>query len=366
MTWRRRASRPVPLAPTHRRDWRTFWRRCTCGLTSPCVDRLAPAALRPFPPRTATATHPPAGSHEERSPRFPALIEYLATVPFPVHFGVAVLRAFPTEPTPSPDSPEPSLPRAPADHPGGDGALGGPGSRPCPGFRAGAAPFLPHIRPHTPTIGRTHRRPDSAAAPFTPRDSTGNPIRDRFLARQKPETERRPEPTETSSGTAPAGRPGRRRDSGWAPPISRRDGCGEANQTSHRRCTGSAAPGRPGRPVPARDDGGESKNGSKPPKAAGDGWRPKAAGDGWQRLHQGCGRRRAPRPFHPALSRSWIHAAVGDGGRAGEHDGRAGERVGRPGAGELRAGSNGGRRGRLPTFGGRPAMAYHHINLSRR
>src|SRR3954447_26981969 len=140
MTRRRQTSKPVPLAPTHRRDWRTFWRRCTCGLTSPCVDRLVPATPRPFPPRTATATHLSAGPVEERSPRYPALIEYLATVPFPVHCGVAVVRTFPTEP---PDSPEPSLPRAPADHPGGPGALGGPGSRPCPGSRAGAAPTFP-------------------------------------------------------------------------------------------------------------------------------------------------------------------------------------------------------------------------------
>jgi len=153
MTRRRQTPKPVPLTPTHRRDWRTFWRRCTCGLTSPCVDRLVPATPRPFPPRTATATHPPAGSAEERSPRYPALIEYLATVPFPVHgpflvhgpfpvhWGLAALRMVPTEPSPSPDSPEPSLPCAPAAHPGGSGALGGPGSRPCPGSRAGAAPY---------------------------------------------------------------------------------------------------------------------------------------------------------------------------------------------------------------------------------
>ena len=156
MTRRRQTSKPVPLAPTHRRDWRSLWRRCTCGLTCPCVDRLAPAKPRPFPPRTATATHPPAGSAEERSPRYPALIEYLATVPFPVHgpfpvqWGLAALRMSPTEPSPSPDSPEPSLPCAPAAHPGGSGALGGPGSRPCPGSRAGAAPYsdgYPRKRP---------------------------------------------------------------------------------------------------------------------------------------------------------------------------------------------------------------------------
>src|SRR3954452_22515598 len=145
MTRRRQTPKPVPLTPTHRRDWRPFWRRCTCGLTSPCVDRLVPATPRPFPPRTATATHLSAGPVEERSPRYPTLIEYLATVPFPVHCGVAVLRPFPAEPS---ESPEPSLPRAPADHPGVSGALAGPGSRPCPGSRAGAAPISPRAPSH--------------------------------------------------------------------------------------------------------------------------------------------------------------------------------------------------------------------------
>jgi hypothetical protein len=144
MTRRRQATKPVPVTPTHRRDWHTLWRRCTCGLTCPCVDRLIPATPLPFPPRTATLCSP-AGSCGDGSLR-PTLIEYLATVPFPVHFGFAVLRTFPT--SPSPDLPEPSLPRAPAGHSGGSGALGGPGSRPCPGSRAGAAP---HPIPQAPT-----------------------------------------------------------------------------------------------------------------------------------------------------------------------------------------------------------------------
>jgi hypothetical protein len=51
MTSRRRPTQPVPLQPTHRRSWRTLWRRCTCGLAAPCVDRLVPARKRPYPPR---------------------------------------------------------------------------------------------------------------------------------------------------------------------------------------------------------------------------------------------------------------------------------------------------------------------------
>ena len=51
MTRSRRSPSPVPLQPTHRRSWRTFWLRCTCGLTAPCVDRAVPPKERPFPPR---------------------------------------------------------------------------------------------------------------------------------------------------------------------------------------------------------------------------------------------------------------------------------------------------------------------------
>ena len=288
MTRRRQTSKPVPLTPTHRRDWRTFWRRCACGLTSPCVDRLVPATPRPFPPRTATAIRPSAGCPEERSPRHPALIEYLATVPFPVHYGVAVLRVLPAVPPPSPDSPEQSLPSAPADHPGGHGALGGPGSRPCPGSRAGAAPSS---IPHAPTIDRTRRRAGPGPANLT-------------ATRQTPET--------------------------------------------------------------VGGDRSKNHNQSK---------RPGAVRQGRQQIRgsfANCGKGEAgPHDSTLATGRSWSRAAVraGSGNRVGGDrvgGDRDGERVGRPGAGDLPAGSNGGRRGRLPTFGERPAMACHHINLSRR
>ena len=294
MTRRRQTPEPVPLTPTHRRDWRTFWRRCTCGLTSPCVDRLVPATPRPFPPRTATAIHRSVGSLEERSLRYPTLIEYLATVPFPVHYGVAVLRIYPAEP---PDSPQPSLPRATADHPGGSGALGGPGSRPCPGSRAGAAP-TPF--PHTQTIGHTRLHPKAAGG-------------------------------------------GRRHDSGVARPGQR---CGMATT----RQEGSPWHGAGGRRcLSVRTDGGAESRGAT---AVGPSWRCAAS--------HGVGAvaaNHAASAFAPGCAIDAVGAGGGD---------RAGERVGRPGAGGLRAGSNGGRRGRLPTFGGRPAMAYHHINLSRR
>jgi hypothetical protein len=44
----RRRTMPVPLGPIHRRLWRTFWRRCSCGLSAPCIDRRVPAPV-PFP-----------------------------------------------------------------------------------------------------------------------------------------------------------------------------------------------------------------------------------------------------------------------------------------------------------------------------
>ncbi|SNR27749.1 hypothetical protein SAMN06264365_101454 [Actinoplanes regularis] len=51
MTRCRMTTGGVPFSPRHRRDWRTLWRRCRCGLPAPCVDRLVPAPPKPYPPR---------------------------------------------------------------------------------------------------------------------------------------------------------------------------------------------------------------------------------------------------------------------------------------------------------------------------
>jgi hypothetical protein len=61
MTSSRKPRPPVPWEPSHRRTWRTLWRRCTCGLSEPCVDRMT--TLQP----TTVGTHacecaPPAES----------------------------------------------------------------------------------------------------------------------------------------------------------------------------------------------------------------------------------------------------------------------------------------------------------------
>jgi hypothetical protein len=43
----------VPLAPLHSRSWRTLWRRCSCGLPEPCVDRATSSI--PVPTSLSTA-----------------------------------------------------------------------------------------------------------------------------------------------------------------------------------------------------------------------------------------------------------------------------------------------------------------------
>ena len=55
---RKRRQQPVPHEPAHTRVWRSLWRRCSCGLPAPCVDRLVPAPRLPFPP-PARAVDPP-------------------------------------------------------------------------------------------------------------------------------------------------------------------------------------------------------------------------------------------------------------------------------------------------------------------
>ena len=54
---RRRTPSPVPLEPTHKRAWRSLWRRCSCGLPAPCVDRRVPPSTPPLP-QTPAPSHP--------------------------------------------------------------------------------------------------------------------------------------------------------------------------------------------------------------------------------------------------------------------------------------------------------------------
>jgi len=91
MTSSRRSTEPVPLSPAHRRTWRTLWRRCSCGLPAPCVDRLVPAPPLPFPPRDTTPAH--------RYPRPRALRRSAPTNPTPPTTDHQVRPARPVEPS---------------------------------------------------------------------------------------------------------------------------------------------------------------------------------------------------------------------------------------------------------------------------
>jgi hypothetical protein len=55
---------PVPDSPRHRRDWRTLWRRCICGLPAPCID----ARLTLRPPATPDESH---GDDPDRTVELP-------------------------------------------------------------------------------------------------------------------------------------------------------------------------------------------------------------------------------------------------------------------------------------------------------
>ena len=57
---RERHPKPVPHAPTtHKRHWRSLWRRCACGLPAPCADRLASSPSNRATPGRHARTHPP-------------------------------------------------------------------------------------------------------------------------------------------------------------------------------------------------------------------------------------------------------------------------------------------------------------------
>ncbi|WP_326559482.1 hypothetical protein [Micromonospora sp. NBC_01796] len=53
---KRRALKPIPLAPTHRCTWRRFRRWCSCGLRwASCPDRRTPV---PYEPQSGPAIRP--------------------------------------------------------------------------------------------------------------------------------------------------------------------------------------------------------------------------------------------------------------------------------------------------------------------
>jgi hypothetical protein len=96
---RRRRLDPVPHEPSHRRVWRSWWRRCSCGLPAPCVDRLVPAPRLPFPParneRSAPVTGPQPGGDtgDVSTPDVASAWHYQASRPASAPTGPGAARA---------------------------------------------------------------------------------------------------------------------------------------------------------------------------------------------------------------------------------------------------------------------------------
>jgi len=80
---RKRRLEPVPHEPAHRRAWRSLWRRCSCGLPAPCVDRLVPAPRLPFPP-TGVPPAPVRTIHAPEQPCWFATADGTATPQYSV------------------------------------------------------------------------------------------------------------------------------------------------------------------------------------------------------------------------------------------------------------------------------------------
>jgi hypothetical protein len=96
---RRRTPRPVPLGPTHKRAWRSLWRRCSCGLPAPCVDRRVPPSIS-LVLQTAVPSHPrriadPAPESVSHSIRPAAPAPRASPAPRPTHCDGLLLPAGP-------------------------------------------------------------------------------------------------------------------------------------------------------------------------------------------------------------------------------------------------------------------------------
>ncbi|WP_405094836.1 hypothetical protein [Micromonospora sp. NBC_01412] len=86
----RRADRPVPLGPRHRRDWSRWGRHCVCGLRWPCPDLLAGV------PMEEPAPAPPPSRRTDRAHRWagPTVVARVdaATPASPTHRATGPLR----------------------------------------------------------------------------------------------------------------------------------------------------------------------------------------------------------------------------------------------------------------------------------
>lgn len=171
MTTRRRTTPPVPMSPIHRRSWRSLWRRCSCGLKEPCIDRRTASVLylpteQPPPPAPPQTPRHPDGLDVQSGVRASAPFDpNLATTP---NDGYAAV--FPLDPA----ARSPSLARmrrsassripVPVPQPGRAGSL-----TPAQALRADHAQHGPDLRAAPGRADHAQRRQDPptlrAAAP---------------------------------------------------------------------------------------------------------------------------------------------------------------------------------------------------------
>lgn len=375
MTRRRKTIPPVPLAPRHRRTWRSLWRRCACGLSAPCVDSLILPPIPPFPPPRGPRTERRADQGE---------------IPIPLWSEA------PGRPrAQSPDAGEISVSQPP--HPPGD--TGDP-------KRTSASPGGVSL----PDIDLTaHPRAELGAAIRPPGDHRGG-----SRASAKPRRwGRGRSPTasgQSGGGSAPIGCPGavdhkaqpdRRcaidgrvafraatpEDSNSTPdqqgsrirPTSR-SGCGRPDpQAGHPRPDRSCGPNTP----LTREGGGMDA------RSANRGGRCHPTGGGHDRADRvtnlrpgasGAGRLETPEPSASGTGRletpqrgasgtgrlETPEPGVSGAGNLGAPPIRGGTNIGGDEAPPLNASAAAGETGpRHVQVGGRPAMAYHRINLAR-
>jgi hypothetical protein len=100
MTRRHQTTGSVPHSPRHRRNWRTLWRRCICGLPAPCIDSRVPTAPLPFPPL------PDSALRQLPADRSPSALEPASNQPTTVQPAPPEIEPDHNRPT----TPEPSSP----------------------------------------------------------------------------------------------------------------------------------------------------------------------------------------------------------------------------------------------------------------
>lgn len=117
---------PVPVSPTHRRMWQTLWRRCSCGLPAPCVDRR-PAQSHPEPLPSTSTTQPPTAAPPTAATPLPIPT---SQVPAPAGLATTIRPAAPpSSTTPPPAAAARHRGLAPTTHPTGARHPTGPARR---------------------------------------------------------------------------------------------------------------------------------------------------------------------------------------------------------------------------------------------